>query len=237
MRPLAYLVLSLLPFGVACASPDTDYPSYSQASGPRSGSDSTSEDAGSQATQAGQPPSSSQPPGSTPSPVWHDAGSWQPDANVVVVVPLPPSNPSYDAGTPVATTPPTGDDAGSPYAAVLAQCAGGINALRGQNDLFQLTISASLESLAAQTAASNAQSGQNGFGGGGNNGFGGEDDFDGERIDPGASAEQVLTQGLLDEEEGELNGENNLLDQRFSQVGCGVAQTSDGSYWITIEYE
>jgi hypothetical protein len=50
-------------------------------------------------------------------------------------------------------------------------------------------------------------------------------------------AEQVLELGLLDEENGEINGNGNLFSQRFSQVGCGVAQSQDGQYWIAIEYQ
>jgi hypothetical protein len=189
---------------------------------------------------------------STPSPVWHkDAGAWEPDAHVPAAPVAPPSIPvGDDASIPILpVAPPVSDDSGAPsstedagssLAAAVAACAGGINALRGQNDLFPYTISPSLETFAAQAAASDALSGQqDGFinGNGGEGVSFAEHEFDGDRIDPGASAYHVFEQGLLDEEEGEINGEGNLLSQQFSQVGCGVAQASDGSYWVAIEYQ
>jgi len=93
--------------------------------------------------------------------------------------------------------------------------------------------------FATQAAASDAQSGQqDGYfnQNGGNNVSFAEDEFLGQQVDPGGTATQVLAQGLLDEENGEIDGNGNLLSQQFSQVGCGVAQASDGSYWIAIEY-
>ena len=140
-----------------------------------------------------------------------------------------------DAGT------PSGDDAGGGNAALLTACAGGINAFRGQNDLTAYTRSSALEAFAAQAAASDALSGQqDGYfdGNGGNNVSFAEDEFDGDQVDPAPPPRQVLNQGLIDEEQdGEINGANNLLSEQFSEVGCGVARASDGSYWITIEYQ
>ncbi|MGO8994344.1 MAG: CAP domain-containing protein [Polyangiaceae bacterium] len=248
MRRLAYLLVPLLPLGSACATVDPaggfagEYGQYS-GSGGASGEDS------------GASPPEQQ--GSTPSPITHhDAGSWgthDAQAPGPVVTPPPPVEPDSDAGSP---SPSPGDDGGTPIAddsggaasedsgstnaALLAACAGGVNAFRGQNDLFAYTRSAALEAYAAQAAASDALSGQqDGFfnGNGGNNVSFAEDEFDGDQVDRGATAIQLLQQGLLDEEEGEINGNGNLLSQQFSEVGCGVAQASDGSYWITIEYQ
>jgi uncharacterized protein YkwD len=247
MRRLAYL---LLPLGIACSAPNplSGYPGeYAQQQGQGGQQQGTAspEDAGAPPGQANQGG------GSTPSPLSHnDAGSWwQPDAQSAPPVAAPPADDggstpppaSDDAGGSAApdSAPSSGDDAGNANAALLAACVGGINAFRGQNDLFQYTVSTELEAFAAQAAASDAQSGQqDGYFNetGGNNVSFAEDEFDGQQIDPGATATQVLTQGLADEENGEINGDGNLLSQQFSQVGCGVAQASDGSYWIAIEY-
>jgi uncharacterized protein YkwD len=114
-----------------------------------------------------------------------------------------------------------------------------INSLRSQNGLSPYTESSQLEALAATAAASDAQSGQlDGYfdGNGGNNVSSAEDEFDGAQVYPGASALDVFNQGLSDEEQGYIDGAGNLLSQQYTQVGCGVAQASDGNYWITVEY-
>jgi uncharacterized protein YkwD len=244
MRRLAYLLLPLgVGLGVACTAvdPDSGYPGLNRASGPNA-----SEDAGG-ADPPGNP--SEEPPGSTPTPLHeHDAGSWGPlDAGTTVFP--PPANTGDDAGNPFF---PPGDDAGNPSAedsgagsidsgsnALLTTCAGSINAYRAQNGLPAYTVSTTLLSFAAQATATDALSGQiDGYfdGNGGNGVSSAEDEWDGDEVDQGAAALEVLNQGLVDEENGYLDGNGNLLSQQFSQVGCGVAQASDGSYWIAVEY-
>jgi uncharacterized protein YkwD len=186
--------------------------------------------------------------GSTPSPITHHDGGitqMQPDAATPTpVVPgedagAPPAG--DDAGTPV--TPDAGTttttDSGTPPSTLLTTCVSSINSLRAQNGLSPYTESSTLETFAAAAAASDAKSGNlDGYfnGNGGNNVSSAEDEFDGAQVDTGASALDVFNQGLSDEEQGYLNGAGNLLSQQYTQVGCGVAQASDGNYWITIEY-
>jgi uncharacterized protein YkwD len=233
------LAFLFLPLGVACTAPDP-LSGYGGAYGQQQG---TSADDG--GTTTAQPV---QQPGAAPSPLHHgDAGSWEgPDAQAPVAV-EPPIAPGDDAspgagplGDDAGTGPDSsGEDAGSSNAALLSACVGGINSFRGQNGLPPYTVSTALETFAAQAAASDARSGQqDGYfnGNGGNNVSSAEDELVGAQVDPGATATQVLTQGLLDEEDGEIDGNGNLLSQQFSQVGCGVAQGSDGNYWIAIEY-
>jgi hypothetical protein len=134
----------------------------------------------------------------------------------------------YDGGT-------SGD--GGDIAELLPLCVSQINEFRNQNQEVPLTESTDLESYAAAASASDAHSGIahgyfNSTGGGGVADT--EDELDGARFDPGASAQQTMEQGLLDDEQDNGNAAANLLDTQFSQVGCGFAQDLSGNWWVVI---
>jgi hypothetical protein len=130
---------------------------------------------------------------------------------------------------------PSGD-AGD-LSALLPLCVSQINQFRDQNQEVRLSESSDLESYALAAATADAQSGVlhgyfNSTGGGGVAAT--EDELDGARFAPGATAEQTLEQGLLDDEQNNGNAAANLLDAQFSQVGCGFAQDLSGSWWVVI---
>jgi Cysteine-rich secretory protein family len=130
-----------------------------------------------------------------------------------------------------------GDDAGSVPSALLSVCIGEINEVRDQNGAFLLAESADLEAFAASAAASDAASGQRHGYFDQQRGDGVSDaevEFDGDSVEPGGTAQQVLQQGLLDAEDG-FGGFDDLVTNEFSQAGCGFAQDSTGSWWVTIE--
>jgi hypothetical protein len=61
-----------------------------------------------------------------------------------------------------------------------------------------------------------------------------EDELDGARFDPGATAQQTMEQGLNDDEQDDGNAAANLLDTQFQQVGCGFGQDLSGNWWVVI---
>jgi uncharacterized protein YkwD len=233
MRRIFYSLL--IPLGVACTAVEPYGDDTPAAYSPGDGTTTKNDD-------AGAPPRKSLPVAS------HDAGVWTSDAQPPPVAPpLPISTPTpAPSPTPAPVTddggtgPNQAADSGATTASLAAWCAGAINAFRGQNDLDPYTVSPTLAAFAAQAVASDATSGQiDGYfdGNGGDGVSRAEDELIGRDVDPGGTAEQVLELGLLDEENGEINGNGNLFSQRFSQVGCGVAQSQDGQYWIAIEYQ
>ncbi len=122
-------------------------------------------------------------------------------------------------------------------AALLALCVNQINEFRNQNQEVPLSESSDLEQYAAAASASDAHSGNAHRYFDSTNGGGvadTEDELDGARFDPGATAEQTMEQGLIDDEEDNGNAAGNLLDERFTQVGCGFAQDLGGNWWIDI---
>lgn len=74
-----------------------------------------------------------------------------------------------------------------------------------------------METFAANAASSDASSGEH-------HGY-----FD------QATAAQPLAQRLLDAERG-FGGFDNLVDERFSEAGCGLAKDASGNWWVTIEF-
>ena len=100
-----------------------------------------------------------------------------------------------------------------------------------------MTESNDLETYAAAAASADASSGvKNGYffdtSGGGVAAT--EDELDGAAFDRGATAEQTLEQGLLQDEQGNGNAAANLLDTQFSQVGCGFGQDPTGNWWVVV---
>ncbi len=145
---------------------------------------------------------------------------------------------AYDAGASVDSG-AWAPDAGAP-STLLALCVGEINQVRNQNGAFPYTESTALEAYAAQNATSDARSGQL-FGYFNQTGGGGvattENEYDGAQVDPGATAQLVLSQGLLDDENGNSGGFGNLVTNQLSQVGCGFAQDGAGNWWVAIEFQ
>ncbi len=192
-------------------------------------------------TATGTPSSGGTPPMPTASPPappsamdagsWWDSGSpsgWT-DAGWNDASATDAWTPPWDSGVP---------DAGTVPSPLLAQCVGEINEVRNQNDAFPLAESSALEAFAANAASSDASSGQrhgyfNQRGGGGVSDA--EDEFDGSNIDPGGTAAQVLAEGLLDAEQG-FGGFGNLVNNGFSEAGCGFAKDASGNWWVTIEF-
>ena len=134
----------------------------------------------------------------------------------------------------------TGATDGSDPSTLLSLCVGEINEVRNQNGAFPYAESTQLEAYAAQAATSDAMSGQShGYfeqtNGGGVAST--ENEYDGAQIDPGGTAQQVLSQGLLDDEQQGGGGLGNLVTDQFSQVGCGFAQDGAGNWWVTIELQ
>jgi hypothetical protein len=237
-----YPFLALLVVIAACDGSSDSLPS-GDGYGPL-GNGTSSGGAASQPTSA--PTSTPAPTSTTPTPPppassgwsdagWHDAG-WS-DAGGS-------SGWGSDAGDDDAGTGGWVDsggwatDAGTP-STLLSLCVGEINELRNQNGAFPYIESSALEAFAAQAASSDAQALQfhqyfNETGGGGVSLS--EDEFDGGQIDPGGTAQQVLEQGLLDDEQNQNGGFDNLVTNQFSEVGCGFAQDSIGNWWVTIEF-
>jgi uncharacterized protein YkwD len=129
-------------------------------------------------------------------------------------------------------------DSGS-VQALLARCVTDVNAARMQYGLTALARAADLETYAAQASTSDAMAG-NLDGYFNNNGGAGvssaEDEFNGGEFNQGASAQDVIDQGIQYEVQGYLSGNGNLLSQQYTQVGCGVATAGDGNAWVAIEY-
>ena len=61
-----------------------------------------------------------------------------------------------------------------------------------------------------------------------------EDELDGAKVAPGSSAQQTMEQGLQNDEQANGGAAANLLDDQFSQVGCGFGQDSSGNWWVVI---
>jgi len=188
-------------------------------------------------------PTSTTPTPPPPPSSWNDAGSGWSDAGTS-------SGGAWDAGwddsggwTPDsgAGWAPEGGTGSGTSSTLLSLCVGEINELRNQNGAFPYIESSQLEAFAAQAAQSDATSGT--FHGYFNQTNGGgvaftEDEFDGAQIDQGGTAQQVLNQGLLDDEEdGNSRGFDNLVTNQFSEVGCGFAKDSTGNWWVTIEFQ
>ncbi|HEY5243178.1 MAG TPA: CAP domain-containing protein [Polyangiaceae bacterium] len=135
----------------------------------------------------------------------------------------------FDAGT-------SGD--GGDVSALLPLCVSQINEFRNQNGENPLTESASLESYAAAASASDAHNQQlhsyfyATSGGGGVAAT--EDELDGAKVAPGASAQQTMEQGLQNDENANGGAAANLLDQQFSEAGCGFGQDASGNWWVVI---
>ncbi len=135
----------------------------------------------------------------------------------------------FDAGA-------SGD--GGDVSALLPLCVSQINEFRNQNGENPLTESSSLESYAAAASASDAHNQQlhsyfyATSGGGGVAAT--EDELDGAKVAPGASAQQTMEQGLQNDENANGGAAANLLDQQFSEVGCGFGQDSSGNWWVVI---
>jgi hypothetical protein len=135
----------------------------------------------------------------------------------------------YDAG-------PSGD--GGDVSALLPLCVSQINEFRNQNGQEPLSESTNLEAYAASAAASDAHNGQlhsyfyATSGGGGVAAT--EDELDGAKVAPGGSAQQTMEQGLQTDEQANGGAAANLLDNQFSEVGCGFGQDSTGNWWVVI---
>jgi len=146
----------------------------------------------------------------------------------------------FDAGTSEAGG---GYDGGAPgdggnVAALLPLCVSQINEFRNQNGQNPLAESSSLETYAAAAATSDAHNGQlhsyfYATGGGGGVAAT-EDELDGAKIAPGGSAQQTMEQGLQNDEQAQGAAAANLLDDQFSQVGCGFGQDASGNWWVVI---
>jgi hypothetical protein len=242
MRELPFASVVVAAFlGFAGCSGSTDGLPSSDGYGPLSNGPSGSGSPTSTPTST-PAPTSPAPTSTTPAPTpWADAGAPPWDAG---------SQPAWDSGGWASEA--GDDDAGiwrdavapTPDASVpstlLSLCVGEINELRNQNGAFPYIESSQLEAYAAQAAASDAQSGQaHGYfnqTNGGGVAFT-EDEFAGEQVDPGGTAQQVLNQGLLDDEENQGGGFDNLVTNQLSQVGCGFAQDTSGNWWVTIEFQ
>jgi hypothetical protein len=227
MRVLALAALVV----VGCSSRPTSLPPM-DGYGPLGGIDTTPS---ASSTGSTPPPSSTTPPPTTPPS--DDAGP-EPEAGV----------PPFEAGGPLDSggpleaggRPDSGAPADAGASALLALCVSQINAIRNQNGSQPYAESAQLEAFAAKAAASDAQSGQqdgyfNQTGGGGVAST--ENEYIGSQLDPGGSAQQVLSQGLQDDEQGQTGGFGNLVTGQFSQVGCGFAKDSSGNWWVTLEFQ
>jgi hypothetical protein len=200
-------------------------------------------------TNGDSPPPSS-PPSSTPPPPPPTSSPTSTSTS-----PPPPPPPALDAGTEgpgseggsgeeAGAYDAGGGDAGSVVptdggvpSTLLSLCVGEINEVRNQNGAFPYTESTQLESYAALAAASDAQSGQaHGYfyqtSGGGVATT--EDELDGANVDPGGTAQQVLSQGLLAYQQNGGGGFDNLVTNQLSQVGCGFAQDGAGNWWVVI---
>ncbi len=146
----------------------------------------------------------------------------------------------FDAGTYVSGG---GFDAGASgdggdVSALLPLCVSQINEFRNQNGEDPLEESSGLEMYAAAAAASDAHNGQlhsyfYATGGGGGVAAT-EDELDGAKLAPGSSAQQTMEQGLENDEQANGGAAANLLDQQFSQVGCGFGQDANGNWWVVI---
>jgi hypothetical protein len=177
-------------------------------------------------------PTSSPPPSSPPAVEagtgdWDAGGGWAPEAG------------TYDAGG-WGDAGTVGPEGGGVPSTLLSLCVGEINEVRNQNGAFPYAESSQLEAYAALAAASDAQSGQaHGYfyqtNGGGVATT--EDEFNGDDVDPGGTAQQVLNQGLLDDEQNGGGGFDNLVTNQLSQVGCGFAQDAAGNWWVTIAFQ
>lgn len=135
----------------------------------------------------------------------------------------------FDAGT---------SEDGGDVSALLPLCVSQINAFRNQDGEGPLTESTSLETYAAAASASDAHNQQlhsyfyATSGGGGVAAT--EDELDGAKVAPGASAQQTMEQGLQNDESANGGAAANLLDQQFSEVGCGFGQDTSGNWWVVI---
>jgi hypothetical protein len=130
-----------------------------------------------------------------------------------------------------------GADSGT--TALAALCVSQVNQIRNQNGAPPLTESSQLDAFAAKAAASDAQSGNvDGYfyqTNGGGVAYT-ENEYPGSQVDPGGTAEQVLSQGLQGDVQGGTAGLGNILGQ-FSSMGCGSAKDSGGQWWVTIEFQ
>jgi uncharacterized protein YkwD len=43
-----------------------------------------------------------------------------------------------------------------------------------------------------------------------------------------------MTQGLQSDEQANGGAAANLLDQQFSEVGCGFGQDPSGNWWVVV---
>jgi len=178
-------------------------------------------------TATSSPPPSSPPAADSGAGGW-DAGGWAPEAGT-----YDDAGGWGDAGT-------VSPEGGGVASTLLSLCVGEVNEVRNQNGAFPYAESSQLEAYAALAAASDAQSGQaHGYfyqtNGGGVAST--EDEFNGDNVDPGGTAQQVLNQGLLDDEQNGGGGFDNLVTDQLTQVGCGFAQDSAGNWWVTIAFQ
>ncbi|HEY3819873.1 MAG TPA: CAP domain-containing protein [Polyangiaceae bacterium] len=127
---------------------------------------------------------------------------------------------------------------GGDVAALLPLCVSQINEFRNQNGQSPLEESTKLESYAAAASASDAHNGQLHsyfYATNGDDGVAAtEDELDGAKVDPGGSAQQTMEQGLQNDESANGGAAANLLDDQFSEVGCGFGQDASGNWWVVI---
>ncbi|HEY8089599.1 MAG TPA: CAP domain-containing protein, partial [Polyangiaceae bacterium] len=122
---------------------------------------------------------------------------------------------------------------------LLALCVSQINEVRNQNGANPCSESPDLESYAAKAAASDASNGQKhsyfyATGGGGVATT--EDELDGDQVDPGAGAQQTFEQGLQQDVQAQGQALANLVDQQFTEAGCGFAQDAAGNWWVDMAF-
>jgi Cysteine-rich secretory protein family len=241
MRPLPLLLATLL--GAGCTqgglTPEVPGDGYGPAGGGYSSGSSSSSGGGSST-----PPSSSTNPPSQPPPPSSDeagtggssgssgggtgeAGSGWPGAEGGTYG--EGGGYGYDGGV---------SEGGGNVASLLPLCVSQVNEFRNQNGEVPLAESSDLETYAAAAAAADASSGvRNGYffdtNGGGVAAT--EDELDGAAsFAPGTTAQQTLEQGLGNDEQANGQAAANLLDNQFSQIGCGFGQDLSGNWWVVI---
>ena len=247
MRALPFLLATLL-LGAGCS--ETEYTpaptsdGYGPAGGGQHSAGSSSGSSGGTSTApTSTTPPSQPPPGSSSSIGSSGSGSSSGGGTGGSSSGSSGSGPTgYDAGTSDDGGGREGYDAGASddggdVSALLSLCVNQINEFRNQNQEVPLSESSQLEAYAAAAATSDAHSGVghgyfNSTGGGGVAAT--EDELDGARFDPGATAQQTMEQGLNDDEQDNGNATANLLDTQFSQVGCGFGQDLSGNWWVVI---
>jgi cysteine-rich secretory family protein len=230
MRPLPFLLVTLL--GAGCSQGVLSPLPASDGYGPAGGGERSPGTPSGGGTPAPAPTSTTPPSQPPPSDdggdgAWRDAGAGDAGSSGIDAGTVDAGR-GYDAG-------PSGE--GGAVSALLPLCVSQINQFRDQNQEIPLSESSDLEAYAAAAATADAQSGVlHGYfddtGGGGVAAT--EDELDGARFDPGATAQQTMEQGLLDEEQNNGQAAANLLDTQFSQVGCGFAQDLSGNWWVVI---